>query len=631
MDGDISSCNGADHHHQQHTGLTIWNDYGRDSLFLDDTNTPNSWAYMAAPPFGCAPSNSILGMDHTQFSSRSPHHHHHTNSDLTAKFNDTGSSFQDQFSLQNSHYLSMDPTSSSSSNTKLVGGGNDQSSSSSSYLDLYDTNSGKLVADPQVGSAGDIVDNSLGHDLYHQMLFPNLNETQNVDYHKSQSTGCTPDSLEQSLQGLDMTNGMSNATKRQVSASRSEAATQRRSRGSSVSNSLDVSVSRKKSSKKVCGSSSSNSGSGSSSNWAGRRGSMNNKSYSSSLSKFTLQDESGKRKIRGDIMSIAESLPALPGLYFDKKQKGFRVRYQNVYVGWVALSRFPSIEEAYISARDIWENAKQHAEKFNTPHAAVMASLPLQKEAQAAGKNRGGRPRTVTQLPHTPGDWLTVYPTQATQTQNGSTNNWRAPSMYGTSADDPRSRLNSELQRSRRPSRIEYLPTNDVTDVLSAPDLAEGLWSAAGYMRPEGLMGFSGDGLNLDPGTTTGDPFSIYADPGPLNYMDAPGAVSYSQPVQEQLTSMEDLPELLGFDDPTSLVVRSHLTDDLVSSESRKRKARPWEDWTEAPTAGTSPDGQGPSPKRRNTPLESSESPPNTLRNTPSTEAPSSALIKTEQ
>ncbi|EZG69117.1 hypothetical protein GNI_059900 [Gregarina niphandrodes] len=98
-------------------------------------------------------------------------------------------------------------------------------------------------------------------------------------------------------------------------------------------------------------------------------------------------------------MSIAESLPALPGLYFDKKQKGFRVRYQNVYVGWVALSRFPSIEEAYCSARDIWENAKAHAEKFQTPQAAVIASLPLQKQARASGKNRGGRPRTVTQLP----------------------------------------------------------------------------------------------------------------------------------------------------------------------------------------------------------------------------------------
>lgn len=120
---------------------------------------------------------------------------------------------------------------------------------------------------------------------------------------------------------------------------------------------------------------------------------------SSSLSRFTLQDENGKRKIRNDIMSIAESLPSLPGLYFDKKQKGFRVRYQNVYVGWVALSRFPSIEEAYCSARDIWENAKAHAEKFQTPQAAIIASLPLQKQARASGKNRGGRPRTVTQLP----------------------------------------------------------------------------------------------------------------------------------------------------------------------------------------------------------------------------------------
>eukprot|EP01055_Gregarina_sp_Pseudo9_P005800 Gregarina_sp_Pseudo_9__5799@NODE_874_length_2113_cov_23_919961_g822_i0_p1_GENE_NODE_874_length_2113_cov_23_919961_g822_i0NODE_874_length_2113_cov_23_919961_g822_i0_p1_ORF_typecomplete_len656_score52_71gerPA/PF10676_9/2_1e02gerPA/PF10676_9/17_NODE_874_length_2113_cov_23_919961_g822_i0402007 len=628
MDGDISSCNGSD----QHTGLTIWNEYGRDSLLLDDSTTPNSWAYMTAPPFGCAPSNSMLGMD-PQFS-RSPH----SNSDLAAKFNDSRGPFQDHFSLQSTHYLTMDPSSSSSS-SKLAG--NEQAS----YLDIYDA-SGKL-ADPQVASAGDL-DNPLGHDLYHQMLFPTLNESQS-DFHKTQQSTSGAEGLEQSLQGLDI-DGSSSSAKLQIPNTRSDAV-QRRSRGSSSSNGgltgngIEVSSSRKKTSKKVCGSGSSNSGSASS-NWAGRRGSMNNKSYSSSLSKFTLQDESGKRKIRGDIMSIAESLPALPGLYFDKKQKGFRVRYQNVYVGWVALSRFPSIEEAYISARDIWENAKQHAEKFNTPHAAVMASLPLQKEAQAAGKNRGGRPRTVTQLPHTPGDWLNVYPTQASQAQSGSGSSWRAPSMYSANAEDPRARLSSDLQQARRPNRIanrfqdnvftDYMPGNEVADVLNTPDLTEGLWSAAGYMRPEGLMGFAGDGLNLDPTSATGDPFSIYADPGPLNYMDAPGAVSYSQPVQEQLTSMEDLPELLGFDDPAAaLVVRSHVSDDLsagMSSDNRKRKARPWEEWHEVPAGGmsNSPSGQGPSPKRRNTPLES-ESPLNTLKNTPSTEAPSSALIKTEQ
>lgn len=153
-----------------------------------------------------------------------------------------------------------------------------------------------------------------------------------------------------------------------------------------------------------------------------------NKSFSSSLSKFTLPDENGKRKIRHDIMSIAESLPALPGLYFDKKQKGFRVRYQNVYVGWVALSRFPSIEEAYCSARDIWENAKAHAEKFQTPHAAVMASLPLQKEAQASGKNRGGRPRTVTQLPPNTADWLaTAYCSQSAPPGSAAATTWGAP------------------------------------------------------------------------------------------------------------------------------------------------------------------------------------------------------------
>eukprot|EP01054_Gregarina_sp_Poly1_P005544 Gregarina_sp_Poly_1__5543@NODE_2927_length_1540_cov_243_030550_g1846_i0_p1_GENE_NODE_2927_length_1540_cov_243_030550_g1846_i0NODE_2927_length_1540_cov_243_030550_g1846_i0_p1_ORF_typecomplete_len270_score21_80_NODE_2927_length_1540_cov_243_030550_g1846_i043852 len=238
--------------------------------------------------------------------------------------------------------------------------------------------------------------------------------------------------------------GIPTTTKRQLSGPRICPETaQRRVRASVVASATEVSSSRKKSNRKMCSAASGGT-------WSSRRGSMNNKSYSSSLSKFTLQDETGKRKIRGDIMNIAESLPALPGLYFDKKQKGFRVRYQNVYVGWVALSRFPSIEEAYISARDIWENAKQHAEKFNTPHAAVMASLPLQKEAQAAGKNRGGRPRTVTQLPHNPTEWLSGYPPQAPQSQNSSASTWRSSSIYN--GDDPR-RVHNENRRANRIGR----------------------------------------------------------------------------------------------------------------------------------------------------------------------------------
>eukprot|EP01056_Protomagalhaensia_sp_Gyna25_P001177 Protomagalhaensia_sp_Gyna_25__1176@NODE_157_length_4767_cov_207_169628_g122_i0_p1_GENE_NODE_157_length_4767_cov_207_169628_g122_i0NODE_157_length_4767_cov_207_169628_g122_i0_p1_ORF_typecomplete_len454_score37_00_NODE_157_length_4767_cov_207_169628_g122_i020913452 len=397
MDGDIGDCHGSD----QHTGLTIWNEYGRDSLLLDDSTTPNNWTYMTAAPFGCTHSNSILGMD-PQFD-RSQE-----SIDLsTTKLNDTRNGFQDQFTLTGDHFLGVDGT----------GGVSSKLAEQSGYLDLYDSQQSvggvKLESgSSQMDGSGDM-ESSLTSDLYHHMIFRSLNEnaaaehystnghllkrqTSHSHHHNPRDGGSLVEGGGLQVRKLD--HSLLPAGRRQLdivlSGLELDAKPSRRSNGGRAAE-----AARKKASKKVCGSSGT---------WSGRRGSS--KSYSSSLSKFTLQDESGKRKIRGDIMSIAESLPALPGLYFDKKQKGFRVRYQNVYVGWVALSRFPSIEEAYISARDIWENAKQHAEKFNTPHAAVMASLPLQKEAQAGGKNRGGRPRTVTQLPHAAGDWL--YPTQ---------------------------------------------------------------------------------------------------------------------------------------------------------------------------------------------------------------------------
>eukprot|EP01053_Blabericola_migrator_P013474 Blabericola_migrator_1__13473@NODE_975_length_5850_cov_137_254885_g662_i1_p1_GENE_NODE_975_length_5850_cov_137_254885_g662_i1NODE_975_length_5850_cov_137_254885_g662_i1_p1_ORF_typecomplete_len678_score78_57_NODE_975_length_5850_cov_137_254885_g662_i126634696 len=647
----------------QHTGLTIWNEYGRDSLLLDDSSTPNSWTYMTAapPPFGC--SNSLLNGVDGQFDTRSPP----ATDPLSSKFNDMR--FQDKFTLSPNHFI--DPAS-----NKLPG----CTDQGSSYLDLYDAAASASSASGKLGVPSLVqndLNNTLTHDLYQEMLFRSLNDPGPQvasDYHCKAPLGAS-DPLDHSLQGLDLD---ATSTKHTTATSRGDS-TNRRAAARMSSNSLSSTnsgdASRKKSSKKVCGGSSaasSGASSSSSSKWtSGRRGTMNNKSYSSSLSKFTLQDESGKRKIRGDIMNIAESLPALPGLYFDKKQKGFRVRYQNVYVGWVALSRFPSIEEAYISAREIWENAKQHAEKFNTPHAAVMASLPLQKEAQAAGKNRGGRPRTVTQLPHAAGDWLSVYPTQASQPNNSSTSAWRSTTnMFTGNTEAARALTADHLQSGRRSNRLgktlkshsastlnerhallDFIQASEVADVLNTPELAEGLWSAAGYMRPEGLMGFGSDGLGLDPTAGASDPFSIYAEPGPINYMDAPGAVSYSQPVQDQFTAMGDLPELLGFDDTSMGAAAGHLSsigentacsnesDVLTLGDSRKRKNRPWEDWTDVTAASGAMPGtsgslspQGPLSKRRVSPLESNEhSPLDTLKDTPSTEAPSSALVKTEQ
>eukprot|EP01056_Protomagalhaensia_sp_Gyna25_P001176 Protomagalhaensia_sp_Gyna_25__1175@NODE_157_length_4767_cov_207_169628_g122_i0_p4_GENE_NODE_157_length_4767_cov_207_169628_g122_i0NODE_157_length_4767_cov_207_169628_g122_i0_p4_ORF_typecomplete_len114_score15_45_NODE_157_length_4767_cov_207_169628_g122_i035273868 len=111
--------------------------------------------------------------------------------------------------------------------------------------------------------------------------------------------------------------------------------------------------------------------------------------------------------------------------------------------------------------------------------------------------------------------------------------------------------------------------------------------------RPD-VVGFGGE---------VEDPFALYTEP--LGYMDAPGAVSFSQPVQEaqQLSC-----ELLSF-------------DPLADTDNRKRK-RPWgnneEPW---------PSPRQPSPKRR---PRSEDSPPPS-KDTPSTEAPSSALVKTEQ
>lgn len=88
----------------------------------------------------------------------------------------------------------------------------------------------------------------------------------------------------------------------------------------------------------------------------------------------------------------------VPGVYFDQRKRGFRVRFQNVYVGWVSLSRYPTYEEAYRVARKIWDDAVREATKHQDKQAAVNAGIPLQIQSRLKPKNPGGRPRTVSRL-----------------------------------------------------------------------------------------------------------------------------------------------------------------------------------------------------------------------------------------
>ncbi|EEA06227.1 uncharacterized protein CMU_007160 [Cryptosporidium muris RN66] len=76
------------------------------------------------------------------------------------------------------------------------------------------------------------------------------------------------------------------------------------------------------------------------------------------LDKFTHVDNNGKRCILQEVEAEALQLPPIPGIYFDKRQIGYRVRYHNTYVGWVALSRHNSIKEAYEYAKQLWTKAR---------------------------------------------------------------------------------------------------------------------------------------------------------------------------------------------------------------------------------------------------------------------------------
>lgn len=97
--------------------------------------------------------------------------------------------------------------------------------------------------------------------------------------------------------------------------------------------------------------------------------------------------------------AAATTLGGVPGVYFDRRKKGFRIRFQNIYVGWVSLSRYASYEEAYTAAKIIWDNAVREATTHQNKQAALHAGIPLQIQSRLHLRNPGGRPRTVSRLP----------------------------------------------------------------------------------------------------------------------------------------------------------------------------------------------------------------------------------------
>ncbi|KAK6588022.1 hypothetical protein RS030_71082 [Cryptosporidium xiaoi] len=86
---------------------------------------------------------------------------------------------------------------------------------------------------------------------------------------------------------------------------------------------------------------------------------------SSGLDKFTVVDVNGKRSISQEVENQAQLMPSIPGIYFDKKQIGYRVRYHNSYIGWVALSRYSSIKDAYEYAKKLWLDARNRSKEGN--------------------------------------------------------------------------------------------------------------------------------------------------------------------------------------------------------------------------------------------------------------------------
>lgn len=88
----------------------------------------------------------------------------------------------------------------------------------------------------------------------------------------------------------------------------------------------------------------------------------------------------------------------VPGVYFDRRKRGFRIRFQNIYVGWVSLSRYPSYDHAYDAAKAIWNSAVREAMAHRDKQAALHAGIPLQIQSRLHVRNPGGRPRTVSRL-----------------------------------------------------------------------------------------------------------------------------------------------------------------------------------------------------------------------------------------
>lgn len=123
----------------------------------------------------------------------------------------------------------------------------------------------------------------------------------------------------------------------------------------------------------------------------------NNSGYSSSFPASFRTKRSYSSHPFDRTLNIAPS-DNVPGVYFDKRKKGFRVRFQNVYVGWVSLSRYSTFEEAYLVAKKIWDEAVREVTETQDKHAAVNAGITLQIQSRLKTKNPGGRPRTVSKL-----------------------------------------------------------------------------------------------------------------------------------------------------------------------------------------------------------------------------------------
>ncbi|KAH8739380.1 hypothetical protein FG386_000352 [Cryptosporidium ryanae] len=112
---------------------------------------------------------------------------------------------------------------------------------------------------------------------------------------------------------------------------------------------------------------------------------------SSGLDKFTVVDVNGKRSILHEVETQAQLMPSIPGVYFDKKQIGYRVRYHNSYVGWVALSRYSSIKDAYECAKKLWLDARNKSKEgsYMDEDDCIIEGQRRNASILISGKSRG--------------------------------------------------------------------------------------------------------------------------------------------------------------------------------------------------------------------------------------------------